>query len=149
MTLTVRNATIDDLPAIVALLNDDILGRSRDNIADLSPYKTAFAAIDADPAQHLVVMTDGDRIVGSLQLSIIPGLSRGGALRGQIESVRIASDARGGGAGAGLIGWAIEEARRQGCSIVQLTSDLQRTDAIRFYERLGFEHTHAGLKLAL
>lgn len=144
-----RRARPEDLPAILALLADDVLGASRDRAGDLTPYQAAFAQIDADPSQLLAVAEDDGRVVGTLQLTFIPGLARGGALRGQIEAVRVASDMRGRGAGAAMIGWAVEECRGRGCALVQLTTDRSRTDAHRFYDRLGFTPSHLGYKLAL
>ena len=147
--VSVRRATRDDVPAIVALLADDPLGVSREDTADLSDYLAAFERIDADPAHLLVVADDGREVVATLQLSVIPGLSRRGALRAQIEAVRVAGSQRGRGLGQALLLWAVEEARARGCSIVQLTTDKSRTDAQRFYQRLGFVSSHEGMKLAL
>lgn len=144
-----RRATAEDVPAIVALLADDDLGRSRETPYDLAPYLRAFADIDADPAHLLAVAEAGHDVVGTLQLSVIPGLSRRGALRAQVEAIRVARGARGSGVGAAMVGWAIEEARRRGCVLVQLTTDKRRTDAHRFYARLGFVASHEGLKLDL
>jgi GNAT superfamily N-acetyltransferase len=87
--------------------------------------------------------------VGTVQLSFLPGLARRGALRAQLEAVRVRADQRGRGVGAAMIGWAIEEARRRGCALVQLTSDKSRPDAHRFYAGLGFVASHEGLKLPL
>jgi ribosomal protein S18 acetylase RimI-like enzyme len=149
--LTFRRASAADLEDIVALLADDELGRKReDPDPPLNPrYIDAFAAIDADRNQFLAVVEEGGQIVGCLQLSFIPGLSRLGLWRGQIESVRIASTRRGGGLGKRLFEWAIEECRKRGCEIVQLTTDKSRTDARRFYEGLGFVASHEGMKRAL
>jgi ribosomal protein S18 acetylase RimI-like enzyme len=149
--LTFRRASAADLEDIVALLADDELGRKReDPDPPLNPrYIDAFAAIDADRNQFLAVVEEGGQIVGCLQLSFIPGLSRLGLWRGQIESVRIASTRRGGGLGKRLFEWAIEECRKRGCEIVQLTTDKSRTDARRFYEGLGFVASHEGMKLTL
>lgn len=144
-----RRATAADLGAIVALLADDVLGASRENasptVADC--YLAAFAEIDADPNQFLCVVEDGQQIVGTLQLTFIPGLSRNGSKRGQIEAVRITKDRRGGKLGEAMFAWAIKKCRAKGCSLVQLTTDKARSDAHRFYERLGFEPTHTGYKL--
>ncbi|WP_158657619.1 GNAT family N-acetyltransferase [Blastococcus saxobsidens] len=96
--------------------------------------------IDADPGHLLVVAADGDDVVGALQLSFVPGLSRGGALRGQLEGVRVRADRRGSGLGGGLLWWAVTECRRHGCALVQLTTDRSRAEAHRFYEGLGFRH---------
>ncbi|MFF3166207.1 GNAT family N-acetyltransferase [Streptomyces sp. NPDC003273] len=147
--LEIRRATARDLPAIVAMLADDPLGAQRESPDDLSPYQTALERLDADPNQRLVVAVREDRVVGTLQLTIIPGLSRRGATRSVIEAVRIHADERGSGLGTQLIQWAIDESRRQGCQLVQLTSDSSRTDAHRFYERLGFTASHVGFKLPL
>ncbi|GAA3499143.1 GNAT family N-acetyltransferase [Streptomyces albogriseolus] len=147
--LAIRPATIDDIPAIVAMLADDTLGAQRESPDDLAPYLTAMERLRADPHQHLVVAVREGRVVGTLQLTIIPGLSRRGATRSVIEGVRIHADERGGGLGSRLIEWAIGTSRREGCQLVQLTSDNTRTDAHRFYERLGFTASHVGFKLAL
>lgn len=146
-----RAATDDDLLAIVRLYADDVLSVGReltDTPLDAS-YGRAFAAIARDPNQLLAVAQDGDELVGTLQLTFIPGLMFRGAWRGQIESVRVASDRRGQGLGAALIGWAVERCRDRGCRMVQLMSTDSRTDAHRFYARLGFAPTHTGFKLVL
>ncbi|MGW0765927.1 N-acetyltransferase family protein [Streptomyces sp. NPDC002676] len=147
--LEIRTATADDLPAIVALLADDPLGAQRESLEDLTPYRTALIRLESDPNQHLVVAVREGRVVGTLQLTIIPGLSRKGATRSIIEGVRIHADERGSGLGTQFIEWAIEESRRLDCQLVQLTSDSSRTDAHRFYERLGFTASHVGFKLQL
>ncbi|WP_405006473.1 GNAT family N-acetyltransferase [Kitasatospora purpeofusca] len=147
--LTIRRATGDDLPAIVAMLADDTLGATRESPDDLTPYRTAFDRIDADPHQHLVVAERAGRTVGTLQLTLVPGLSRKGATRTVIEGVRVHGDERGSGLGTVLIQWAIERSRELDAQLVQLTSDITRTDAHRFYERLGFVPSHLGFKLAL
>jgi GNAT superfamily N-acetyltransferase len=146
-----RRATAADLAAIVAMLADDLLGASRENASSAmdDSYRAAFDEIAADPNQFLCVVEDGRRIVGTLQLSFIPGLSRNGAKRGQIEAVRIVSDRRGGKLGEAMFAWAIRECRERGCSLVQLTTDKARSDAHRFYDRLGFEPTHIGYKLEI
>lgn len=151
MTLNIRNVRAADLPAIVALLADDVNGvRREDPSLPLDPaYEAAFTAIDADPNQELIVAEQGDRIVGTLQLSYLPGLGFKGAWRGQIESVRIASDLRGKGLGEQLITWAVERCRARGCRLVQLTSQANRLDAHRFYTRLGWDQSHLGFKLSL
>jgi len=145
----VRRARCDDVAAIVALIAADQIGATRDG-GDLAPYERAFAAIDADPAQLLVVVTDAaGAVAGTLQLTFIPGLARRGGLRAQIEAVRVREDLRGGGVGHALFAWAIDEARRRGCVLVQLTSDKRRAEAHRFYGRLGFTASHDGFKLRL
>ena len=150
--LGIRRATADDLTAIVALLADDELGAGREDVsaAELAPYRSAFAAVDADPRQLLLVVTDADgSVAATMQLTFIAGLSRQGALRAQIEAVRVSSRHRGQGLGEAMITWAIAEARRRGCALVQLTSDKQRESAHRFYARLGFTASHEGFKLLL
>ncbi|MFI5658104.1 GNAT family N-acetyltransferase [Streptomyces sp. NPDC051684] len=147
--LEIRPATAEDIPELVAMLADDPLGAQRESPEDLTPYLAAHARLSADANQHLVVAVRGGSVVGTLQLSIIPGLSRKGSTRSIIEAVRIHTDERGSGLGTRLIEWAVEESRRQGCQLVQLTSDVTRTDAHRFYERLGFVGSHLGFKLQL
>ncbi|MFF2659684.1 GNAT family N-acetyltransferase [Kitasatospora sp. NPDC058032] len=147
--LIIRRATEDDLPAIVAMLADDPLGATRESPDDLTPYRTALARIDADPHQHLVVAERAGRTIGTLQLTVVPGLARKGSTRAVIEAVRIHADERGTGLGTDLIRWAIDRSRALDADLVQLTSDATRTDAHRFYERLGFVPSHIGFKLAL
>ena len=154
-TLQFRRAVAEDLAAIVALLADDGLGRGReDSRVPINPrYIEAFAVIDADPNQLLVVAVDsagaGGAVIGYLQLTFIPGLSRIGQWRGQIESVRVAAARRGQGVGRAMLAWAIDRCRMRGCGLVQLTTDKSRSDARRFYESLGFVASHEGMKLAL
>ncbi|MGW8744999.1 N-acetyltransferase family protein [Streptomyces sp. NPDC055794] len=147
--LEIRRTTAADIPAVVAMLADDPLGAQRESPDDLDPYLAALERLAADPNQHVVVAVRDSRVVGTLQLTIVPGLSRRGATRSIIEGVRVHADERGSGLGTQLIEWAIDESRRQGCQLVQLTSDKTRTDAHRFYERLGFSSSHAGFKLQL
>lgn len=149
--LAFRRATGADLPAIVALLADDGLGQGREDpsLPLAQAYLDAFAAIAADPNQLLAVAEAGGAVVGTLQLTFLPGLSHKGAWRGQIESVRIASSQRGTGLGQRMFEWAIAECRARGCRIVQLTTDKTRADAHRFYARLGFVASHEGFKLKL
>ncbi|MBR0797019.1 GNAT family N-acetyltransferase [Bradyrhizobium jicamae] len=149
--LTFRRAQAADLPAIIALLANDVLGQQREDAS--SPphqrYTTAFEAILADPNQLQIVATLNDEVIGSLQLTFIPGLARQGAWRGQIEAVRIAADHRGSGVGQQMFEWAIAQCRARGCDLVQLTTDKSRADAHRFYARLGFVDSHIGYKMAL
>ncbi|WP_432099827.1 N-acetyltransferase family protein [Streptomyces sp. WAC 04229] len=147
--LEIRRTTAADIPAVVTMLADDPLGAQRESPDDLDPYLAALERLAADPNQHVVVAVRDSRVVGTLQLTIVPGLSRRGATRSIIEGVRVHADERGSGLGTQLIEWAIDESRRQGCQLVQLTSDKTRTDAHRFYERLGFSSSHAGFKLQL
>jgi GNAT superfamily N-acetyltransferase len=143
-----REARREDVPEIVALLADDAIGAGREGSAD-DAYYAAFEMIAADQWNQVLVAELGGRIVGTLQLTLIPGLSRHGMLRAQIEGVRVSAGQRGQGLGARMIEWAIEVARGQGCGLVQLTSDKRRPDAVRFYESLGFTASHEGLKLPL
>lgn len=147
--LDIRPALMEDIPAIVAMLADDPLGAKRETPHDLAPYLAAYQRLVDDPRHYLVVAAREKRVVGTLQLTIIPGLARRGATRSLIEAVRVHVDERGNGLGSQLITWAVEESRRHGCRIVQLTSDATRTGAHRFYERLGFSASHVGFKLAL
>lgn len=146
-----RRAKRTDIAVIVAMLADDKLGSSREDIREplAEAYLKAFEAIDTDPNQFLAMMTEADRVVGTLQLTFIAGLSRRGALRGQIESVRVIRDRQGTGLGQKMIEWAVDQCRERGCAIVQLTTDRSRLDAHRFYERLGFKQTHLGYKIDL
>lgn len=147
--MIIRRATAEDVPAIVAMLADDELGALRESPDDLAPYARAFEVIDASDHEVLVVAERDGEVVGTLQLTVLRGLSRRGALRAQVEGVRVASAARGQGLGEKLVRWAVEEARTRGCVVVQLTSDKSRVGAHRFYHRLGFAQTHEGFKLLL
>lgn len=153
MTVTFRDARREDVPVIVSMLADDFLGAAREagagQAAAGDAYFAAFDLIDSDPRNRLIVAEAGGKVAGTLQLTFLPGLSRRGMLRAQIEAVRVAAGARGQGLGRQMIAWAVQEARRAGCGMIQLTSDKRRADAIRFYESLGFEATHEGLKFPL
>jgi ribosomal protein S18 acetylase RimI-like enzyme len=144
----IREARADDLPEIARMLADDGLGRGRES-GEMSVYRDAFARMQAQPGNvYLVAEIDG-RIAGCLQYTLIHGLSRAGASRAQIEGVRVDSDHRGQRIGEAMVRAAIEQARADSCVLVQLTTDKRRGDAHRFYERLGFEASHVGMKLAL
>lgn len=147
--LEIRAAVAGDLPAIVGMLADDPLGARRESPDDLDPYVTALERLSTDPNQHLVVAVREGHVVGTLQLTVVPGLSRRGSTRSIIEGVRVHTDERGSGLGTRLVEWAIDTSRQEGCHLVQLTSDTTRTDAHRFYERLGFTASHVGFKLPL
>jgi len=149
--LDIRSATRADLPAIVAMLADDMRGHAREDASlplDLA-YEKALEVISADPNQLLVVALIKSEIVGTLQITFIPGLSYKGAWIGQIEAVRIASKLRGLGHGSELIRWAIDACRDRGCHLVQLSSNAERVDSHRFYSKLGFAQSHLGFKLTL
>jgi GNAT superfamily N-acetyltransferase len=141
-----RRAVRADLPDIVRMLADDMLGAKREEYASPLPesYYAAFEAIVRDPNNEL-----DERVVAVLQLTCIPNLSRRGSWRALIEGVRVDSSVRSGGVGRRLVEWAIARAREKGCRLVQLTSDKRRRDAIRFYESLGFVASHEGMKLEL
>jgi GNAT superfamily N-acetyltransferase len=145
-----REAERADLPAIVALLADDVLGKARDHTEVDEAYEKAFEAITADSRNHLIVAEDGaGQTIGCFQITYIPGLGRHGAERSLIESVRVRSDHRGRGIGELMMRWAIDQARLRGCALVQLTTDKSREDAHRFYAKLGFVASHEGMKLTL
>ncbi|MGN7387838.1 N-acetyltransferase family protein [Sporosarcina sp. SAFN-015] len=146
-----RIATEQDLERIVEMLADDKLGATREQFVLPLPdvYHEAFRAIDADPNNELVVACLGDEVVGVQQITFTPHLTRQGGWRATIEGVRTCSTVRGKGIGTELINWAIQRAEQRGCHLVQLTTDKTREDAIRFYERLGFQATHEGMKMKL
>ena len=153
MKIDYREATKDDLSYIIQMLADDQLGNSRED-ASLpvnQQYSDAFAIINADPNNELIVLESDDpkypEIMGILQLTYIPYLTYQGSWRCLIEGVRIHQDYRGQGLGTKLFEWAINRAKQKGCNIVQLTSNKSRTEAIRFYESLGFQASHEGFKL--
>lgn len=147
--LVFRAATEADLPSIVAMLADDELGATRESPDDLSPYKAALDLITADPLLMQVICERNGVVLGTMQVSITPGLSRKGMSRANIEGVRVSATTRGGGIGKQMIEWAIEYARERDCGLVELTTDKSRADAHRFYDRLGFEQSHYGYKLKL
>ena len=144
-----RAADREDLTDLISLLRDDTLGTNRESTHDDQRYAKAFEAIAADKNQFLLVAELDDDVVGMLQLTLTPGLSRGGAWRGTIESMRVRKDLRGKGIGGDFVGFAVGIAKAHGCSLVQLTSDVRREDAHRFYERLGFVRSHFGFKREL
>lgn len=148
-SFTICRASRDDVATLVELLADDILGRTREQ-AELGQYLAAFDEIDADPNQFLAIIRDaGGAVCGTFQLTLIPGLSRGGAKRLQIEAVRLSSSVRGKGLGTAVFAWAHEWGRGRGAALAQLTTDKMRDDAHRFYDSLGYSATHEGYKLSL
>ncbi|NNF80695.1 MAG: GNAT family N-acetyltransferase [Rhizobiales bacterium] len=149
--IDLRRAERGDLEAIVAMLADDDLGSGREDasLPLAAAYVDAFKAIDDDPNQLLAVATSNGQVVGTLQLTFMPGLARTGLWRGQIEAVRIAKNVRSSGLGQQMFEWAIAQCKARGCGLVQLTTDKSRPDAHRFYDRLGFEASHIGYKLKL
>ena len=151
MPLSFRIAAAGDLEALVEMLADDDLGAAReDNSRPLNQkYVDAFAAIDIDPNNELIVAEEGAVLVGMMQLTFLPYLSRLGAWRCLVESVRVRREYRGRGFGRAMFERAIARAREKDCEIVQLTSDKTRSGALDFYRSLGFEATHEGFKLLL
>jgi GNAT superfamily N-acetyltransferase len=150
--ISFRIATRNDVPVIVKMLSNDPLGKKRENLTEPLPhsYYAAFDNINADPNQELVVVIDGDmEIIGTLQLTFIQYLTYQGGVRAQVEAVRIREDARGEGLGKKMLEWAIQRAKERHAHVVQLTTDKQRPEAIRFYEQLGFKASHEGMKLHL
>ena len=149
--LKVRKMQKNDLDVVINLLADDDLGQFREAKSNVihAEYIRAFEQIKSDANQYAAVFERNSEIVGCLQITFIPGLSRRGSLRGQIEGVRVSRDFRGKGYGTKMIAWAITKCRDRGCRIVQLTSDKRREHAIQFYENLGFVKSHEGFKLTL
>lgn len=153
-SLFVRRATDDDLEAIMRLLSDDPISAGCGDVAsddDRAAYATALAAIVDDPSNELVVAVDAaGGVIGTLQLTVIPGMARRGSSRLLVEAVRVASAERSSGIGGALMRWVTEQAAVDlGTPLVQLTSDAARTDAHRFYTRLGFVDSHVGFKYAV
>jgi len=151
LSLTFREALEKDLPLMVAMLADDELGLQREDTAKpLNPaYLSAFKSIVVDPNNELIVVEKEGNLIGMLQLTFIPYLTHKGSWRCLVEGVRIQHNFRGDGIGTRVFEWVIQYARGKGVGILQLTSDKQRPDAIRFYEGLGFKSTHEGFKLKL
>ncbi|WP_368901834.1 N-acetyltransferase family protein [Oceanobacillus oncorhynchi] len=144
-----RKAQKEDLPAIVRLLADDELGSGRERYEDPLPeeYDQAFDAIEAQIGNQVILALEEEKVIGCIQLTIIPGLARLGMKRAQIEGVRVDKKYRGKRVGEALFKEAIAIAKAEKCGLVQLTTDKQRNDAHRFYERLGFSASHEGMKL--
>lgn len=151
MSVSIRWARSEDLPALVRLLADDDLGALRERVTDpvSENYQDAFRAIETDPRNLLLVADEDGMVVGTCQLTLIPGLTHQGAWRAQIEAVRVASDRRGERVGRTLLESALDHARQQGARIAQLTTDKRRGDAHGFYANLGFSVSHEGMKLPL
>ncbi|MBM7071991.1 GNAT family N-acetyltransferase [Shewanella sp. 202IG2-18] len=151
MDLNFRQAQHKDIETLISMLADDELGRQREDLSTPlnQKYLDVFAAIDADPNNELLVVEQNETLMGMLQLTFIPYLTHIGTWRCLIEGVRIHADFRGQGMGEKMFEYAINRARQRNCRLVQLTSDKQRPDAIRFYEKLGFKASHEGFKLSL
>lgn len=154
MRLVFREAKHADLPELVKLLADDSLGKHREDSSQPinNRYLEAFECINTDPNNELVVVetlgADNQiQLVGMLQLTFISYLTHQGTKRCLVEGVRIHNDFRGQGFGNKLFKWVITRAKDEGCNMVQLTSNKDRKDALRFYQRLGFVDSHEGFKL--
>lgn len=144
-----REARRDEVPLIVAMLLDDHLGKGREDMSDMAPYLKAFDAIAADPFNTQYVWDENGEVLGCLQLTVIPGISQQGAWRAQIEGVRVSGAKRGTGIGHRMMHAIMAIARERGCAQMQLTTNKVRHDAQRFYETLGFEKSHEGMKVKL
>lgn len=144
-----REARRDEVPLIVAMLLDDHLGKGREDMSDMTPYLKAFDAIAADPFNTQYVWDENGEVLGCMQLTVIPGISQQGAWRGQIEGVRVSGAKRGSGIGHKMMQAIMAIARERGCAQMQLTTNKVRHDAQRFYETLGFEKSHEGMKVKL
>ena len=151
MNLQHRRAKQDDLKAIVSLLADDKLGRSREQASDevAQNYLDAFVKIDSDPNQYLMVLENDFEVIGTCHLTLMPSLTFSGSTRLQIEAVRVNSSIRGQNLGQQMIEFAVNWGKEHGATIIQLTTNKERPDALRFYEKLGFKVTHEGMKLYL
>ncbi len=149
--LVLRAAVPDDVPALASLLADDTVSRSRgDSARHGDAYADALTVLQSTENNVQLVAERGGAVIATFQLTVIPGLARGGATRMQIETARVSSAERSHGVGSALMRWVVDVAApATGSTLVQLTSDLARVDAHRFYERLGFTRSHAGFKLAL
>lgn len=148
--MKIRRAESKDLNQIVAMLADDELGKLREDYRQPLPasYLEAFNRIDSDKNQELMVVESNQgQVIGTMQLSFIPYLTYQGGVRAQIEAVRIHKDFRGSGLGREMFEWAIERVRSMGAHVLQLTTDKQRPEALKFYEKLGFVASHEGMKL--
>lgn len=147
----IREATVNDLREIIALLAADELGSRRESISStaLEQYRIAFINIAEDPNNTLLVGCLGREVIGTFQLTLIQNMTYKGGIRAQIEGVRVKTGYRGKQFGEQMIHWAINKAKQAGCKIVQLTTNRQRPQAIKFYENLGFTSSHAGMKLFL
>ncbi len=151
MNISYREARQEDLPQLIEMLANDQLGATREDTSTPlnSAYQIAFKSINADPNNELIIVESGDQLIGMLQLTYIPYLSHTGAWRCLVEAVRVHKDCRGQGLGTEIFKWVIKQAKARKCYMIQLTSNKQRTEALRFYKKLGFTPSHEGFKLIL
>lgn len=151
MPLYYRQASPEDIPTIVGMLADDPLGQQREEYTDPLPdcYLQAFLRIHQDPNQELMVVVDKTEIIATFQMTFIPYLTYRGGIRAQIEAVRVSKKRRGKGIGEEIFQWAIQRAKTKKAHVLQLTTDKKRSDALRFYQKLGFVASHEGMKLHL
>jgi GNAT superfamily N-acetyltransferase len=147
--LVIRSASHSDRPAILELVAQNPFSPSPEPTVPDQHHLSAFDTIAAHADHEIVVGTIDDQVIATLQLSFIPGLSHQGAWRAQVEAVRVHRNFQKLGIGTAMMQWVIVRARERGCWLVQLTTNWARAGAIRFYERLGFEASHVGMKLHL
>ena len=146
--LIIREAVEEDIKAVVNLLANDELGKHRENEKniEISNYISAFKKIKADPNNFLYVACLDMEIVGTFQLTFIQNMTYKGAIRAQIEAVRIKNTYQNKKLGTKMINWIIDKSREEGAAMLQLSSNKMRQEAIRFYEKMGFEASHVGMK---
>lgn len=150
-SVTIRKAEHGDVPAIVAMFANDSLGGHGDSTepSALPGYMAAFRRIEQSPNETLYVAVKGGEVVGTFKTPLTTTLTGRGGSSMIVEAVHTRADCRGQGIGETMIRFCLDEARRQGLRQVQLTSNAKRTDAHRFYGRLGFEASHVGFKFKL
>lgn len=149
VAMTIREASKEDVPAIIDLLMNDPLGSQREDALNLSAYQQAFEHIQRDPNAALCVVMDGDKLIGTFQINYLTYLTYQGGTRAQIEGVRVHEDYRGQGIGEQVFEWAKQQAMMKGCHLLQLTTDKKRPEALRFYEKCGYINSHHGMKQKL
>lgn len=145
----IRKADSDDLPAIIQLLADDLLGAQRED-STMPPnalYLKAWDNISNNYNSEIFVVEDQGKVIGVAQLDYLQYLTYQGGRRAQIEGVRVHKEYRNEGIGKKLFQFLIEKARQSDCHLVQLTTDISRPKALKFYEGLGFVKSHVGMKL--
>lgn len=152
--ISIRRARLEDVPRIATLI---MQGAAKQTMTEAEiaaeaahpGYEEAFAAVQASPDNTLFVAEQAGTVVGTFQITLIPGLVAKGRRRAKIESVHVAPECRGQGIGAVMMHHAVAFARQNGVGLLELTSNKDRIDAHRFYRNLGFEQSHEGFKLPL